>query len=418
MTRAARTEALAPSALFLAFAALYAGVGIALQRSAPMAFAYLDQIFDADVPSRVIDLTRFAGPHHRTQYHPLFVLLLNPVGVALKALLRVFEVEQAGRLAAALLCALAGAACVAAFSRLLRQSGLDLATTLLWSAVFALSASQLFFSVVPESWVFSALALLLLFGSASRRPLARVAAGVFAFGMAVTNVVAVVLAAAGSRDADVRPPLRAQATYVVIVVAIVAALSVVQTAIYAETAPFWSVSGLPRDDRLSFVWPGHPRDVVARVAELVPNFLEWNLAAPRVTTKRDEARTVVDFAPEGALPRPAGIVHAAIWAAVVLAALARGVRTRAWRRPLVAVLGLWTLALAALHMVFGTSLFLYSGQWTFAVVGLVALSGEGWDGRSLVVLRAALVALALLQLATNGALLLEIARAFPNPWAP
>jgi hypothetical protein len=417
MTRAARGDVLPTCVLFLVFLVLYAGAGVALQRTAPMAFAYLDQLFDADVPSRVIDLTRFAGPHQRTQYHPLFVLLLNPMGVALKALLRVFDVDQAGRIAAALLCALAGAAGVATFSRLLRRSGLDLATALLWSGVFALSTSQLFFSLVPESWVFSTLALLLLFARGRSRRLARVAAGVFAFGMAVTNIVAVVLAAAGTREADERPPLRTQAGYVAIVVAVVAALSVVQTAAYAETAPFWSVSGLGRDDRLSFVWPRHPRDVVARVAELVPHFLEWNLAAPRVTTKTDESRTVVDFPPDGALPRPAGVVHAGVWAVVVFAALARGMRTRAWRRPDVAVLGLWTISLGALHMVFGTAPFLYSGQWTFAILGLVALCGEGGHGRALVALRAALVALALLQIGTNGALFLEIARAFPNPWA-
>src|SRR5262245_64999429 len=114
MTRAAR-DTLPVSGLLLGFFALYSGLGVAFHRNAPMAFAYLDQIFDADVPSRIIDLTRFAGPHHRTQYHPLLVLLLNPVGVALKALFRGFDVEQAGRLAALLLCALAAAAGVAAF---------------------------------------------------------------------------------------------------------------------------------------------------------------------------------------------------------------------------------------------------------------------------------------------------------------
>jgi hypothetical protein len=416
MTRAARRDVLPTGVLFLAFLLLYIGAGIALQRSAPMAFAYLDQLFDADVPSRVIDLTRFAGPHHRTQYHPLFVLLLNPVGVALKALLRLFEVDQAGRLAAGLLCALAGAAGVAAFFRLLRQGILDLATSVLWTVVFALSASQLFFSVVPESWVFSTLALLLLFGALNSRPRAQIAAGVFAFGMAVTNVVAVVLAAALGRAADERPSLRARAAYVLVVLAVAAFLSLVQTAVYDETAPFWRVSGLARDDRLSFVWPGYPRDVVARVAELVPNFLEWNLAVPRVTTKRDESRTVVDFPAEGAFPRPAGVVHAVLWAVVLVAAIARGVRTRAWRRPIVAVLGLWTLALGALHMVFGTTLFLYSGEWTFAVLGLAALSLERLEGRPLVALRAALAVLAALELSTSSALLLEIARAFPNPW--
>jgi hypothetical protein len=380
-----------------------------------MAFAYLDQLFDADVPSRIIDITRFAGPHHRTQYHPLFVLLLNPAGVLLRTLLRAFEVEQAGRLAAILLCAAAGALGVVAFFRLLRGNGLEVLTAAAWSAVFGLSASQAFFSVFPESWVFSTLALLLLFGGEGR-PLARVASGVLAFGMAVTNVVAVALAPPPGGDAERRSSLRARAVFVLGVVAVAAGLSVVQTVVYTDAAPFWGVSGLGRDDRLSFVWPRHPRDVVARVSELVPYFLEWNLAAPRTVTQRDESRTAVDF-PRGAWPRPAGGFHAALWGALVAAAIVRAARTGSWRRPLVAALALWTLALAALHLVFGTSLFLYSGQWTFAVLALAALGIGTPDDKGRHALRAALVALAALQVATNGALFLEIARAFPSPWA-
>jgi hypothetical protein len=415
MTRAARADALPAVGLLLAFLALYASTGVALQRAAPMAYAYLDQLFDADVPSRIIDLTRFAGPHHRTQYHPLFVLLLNPAGVGLKSLFRVFDVEQAGRLAASLLCALAGAASVAVLFRLLRKNGLDTTTAAAWSAVFGLSASHAFFSVFPESWVFSTLGLLILFG-ADGRSVVRLAAGVFAFGMAVTNVVAVALVPPSRADAKERFSLRGRALFVLGVLALAAGLSVLQTAVYAGTAPFWHVSGLGRDDRLSFVWPRHPRDVVARVSELVPYFLEWNLAAPQTVTQRDESRTVVDFPREGAWPRPAGAFHAALWGALVAAAMVRAARTGSWRRPIVAALALWTLALAALHLVFGTSLFLYSGQWTFAVLGLVALSLDGWEGRRLRALHAALAALAVLQAVTNTALFLEIARAFPSPW--
>jgi hypothetical protein len=415
MTRAARADALPALGLLLAFLALYASTGVALQRAAPMAYAYLDQLFDADVPSRIIDLTRFAGPHHRTQYHPLFVLLLNPVGVALKALLRSLGTEQAGRLAASLLCALAGAAGVAAFFRLLRKNGLDTTTAAAWSAVFGLSASHAVFSVFPESWAFSTLGLLLLFG-ADGRSVVRLASGVFAFGMAVTNVVAVALAPPRSADEE-RFSLRARAVFVLGVVAVAAVLSLLQATVYTGTAPFWRVSGLGRDDQLSFVWPRHPRDAVARVSELVPYFLEWNLAAPQTVTQRDESRTVVDFPREGARPRPAGLVHAVLWGALLVAALVQAVRTRAWRRPLVAALALWTLALVPLHLVFGTSLILYSGQWTFAVLALAALGIGAPDGKRRRGLRAALVALALLQTVTNTALFVEIARAFPSPWA-
>src|SRR5262245_30881191 len=420
MTRAAR-DTLPVSGLLLGFFALYSGLGVAFHRNAPMAFAYLDQLFDADVPSRVIDLTRFAGPHHRTQYHPLFVLLLNPVGVALKALLRAGGVEQAGRLAAIVLCAAAGALGVAAFFRLLRKGGLDARTAAAWSAVFGLSGSHVFFSVFPESWVFSTLGLLLLLGAAGGVP-ARVGAGVFAFGMAVTNLAAVALASPGADDpaSSGRGVLRARAPYVLAVVAMAAVLSLVQTAVYPGTSSFWNVSALGRDDRLSFVWPRHPRDIVARVSELVPHFLEWSLAPPRTVILADGSRTVVDFPRAGAArPRPLGIAHALVWGTLLVAAARRARRTRSWRRPIAITLLLWTLAMGALHLVFGTSLFLYSGQWTFAVVALVALSlAPVEEGRQTTALLTALGALALLQIGTGSGLLLEIARAFPPPAFP
>jgi hypothetical protein len=76
-------------------------------------------------------------------------------------------------------------------------------------------------------------------------------------------------------------------------------------------------------------------------------------------------------------------------------------------------LGLWTLALVALHLVFGTSLFLYSGQWTFAVLALAALLLDpGPSGREPPAVLGALLLLAALQVQANATLFLEIARAF------
>jgi hypothetical protein len=415
MSRAARADLVPASCLFFGFLLLYATVGLAFHCTTPMAFAYLDELFDADVPSRIIDLTRFAGPHSRTQYHPLFVLLLNPVGVLLKAGLRALGVEQAGRAAAILLCATAGAAGVAAFFRLLRSSGLPLVVAIAWSLVFGLSASQAFFSVFPESWVFSTLALLLLFGT-DGGPVARVAAGGLAFAMAITNVAAVVLARAGSLDwtKERSAALRALVAYVLFVLAAVAVLSLVQTGVYAGTAPFWQLGGLGRDDRLSFVWPTGGGDVTERVRDLMAYFLEWCLAAPKTVSYEDQARLALDFVGFGpGAFRPAGLAHAVLWIALLVAALREGARTEAWRRPRLVVLFLWTLSLAALHLVFGTSLFLYSGQWTFAVLTMSALLlDSGPRGLPRPAFLGSLAALAALQLVANAALFLEIARTF------
>ena len=43
--------------------ALYLGWGLAFHLRSPRLFYYLDQAFDADIPSRIMDLTRPQGPH-------------------------------------------------------------------------------------------------------------------------------------------------------------------------------------------------------------------------------------------------------------------------------------------------------------------------------------------------------------------
>jgi hypothetical protein len=407
--------------LTLLFFLLYAGCGVAFHRASPMAFAYLDQLFDADVPSRVIDMTRFAGPHHRTQFHPLFVLVTNPPGVALKTALRAVGVEQAGRMAAMLLCALAGGAGVGVFFTLLRRSGLASAIALPWSLVFGLSSSQWFFAVFPETYVFSALALLVVFAQGGG-PGSRVAAGVLAFGMNVLNLGATALARGqalewkGTETEVRRASLGAVARHLLLVLVLGGALSLVQSIVYEGTAPFWTTGALARDDRLSFVWPRSAGDAAARGGELAAYFFSWNLAAPRtVVSAPDPPRKVVDFPPAASASlRPAGIAHGFVWGALVVLALASALRTAAGRCPRCVALALWILGLLGLHLVFGTSLFLYTAQWTFAVLGLVALLlKDGSPTKTPVrVFQGALFLLGALQVVINAEFLLEIARTF------
>jgi len=416
----ARPDRLRACALFLAFLLLYVTGGRLFQRAVPRAYRYLDQLFDADVPSRIIDLTRFAGPHYRTHLHPLFLLLLNPLGVCLKSGLRGLGVDQAGRTAASLMCGVAGAAAVAAFFFLLRRGGLAAGAALRWSVLFGLSASQLFFSIFPETYAFSTLALVLAFAlGGTSRPRA-VAAGVAAFGMTLTNLGAVVLARAQPDEAMAAkssPGLvpRSLVSHVLMVLALAAGLSLVQAALYKDTGAFWQVDGLGRDDRLSFVWPQDARDVALRARELVAYFFLWDLAAPRLlVSNSDLPRTVVDCPPVslGAF-RPEGWAHGLLWSALLVLALA-AVRRAPPESTLAAVLGLWTFAQMGLHLVFGISLFLYTGQWTFAVVAVVALllepAADTPPRRR--ALAAAFFLLVVLQAAANAAFLFEIARAF------
>src|SRR5512141_1060181 len=89
--------------------------------------AYEADVFDADAKRVVHDLARHDGTHYRTKVHPLFVLLLNPLGLALKT------VMVRPRPAALLLNAAAGGAAAALFGALLRRLGVGAARALLWT---------------------------------------------------------------------------------------------------------------------------------------------------------------------------------------------------------------------------------------------------------------------------------------------
>ena len=90
--------------LAIAFAALYAAFGLLL--AGTPAFLEYDLLFEIDTPRSVEDFAVFRGSHDRTSVHPIFVLLVNPVGSLLSLLVGSPET------AAVLLNALLGGAAV------------------------------------------------------------------------------------------------------------------------------------------------------------------------------------------------------------------------------------------------------------------------------------------------------------------
>ncbi len=400
--------------LALGFFALYLGWGLAFHLRSPRLFYYLDEAFDADIPSRIMDLTRPQGPHLRAQFHPLFVLLLNPIGVALRAGLRGLGVEASGRVAAITLSAAAGGGGVAVFSVLLRGLGLASLRVVLWSLVFGLSASQFVFGSLPESWIFSGLSLLVLFALGTRPRPPRdglVVAGTAAFGMAVTNLAAAVLVRARwlVSEGRVGRLVGGLARYLLLVLLATALLSALQSVVYPGASPFYRADPLAREDRQSFV---RNFELAERTGDLLAHLFFFSLTAPRLlVTETGTPRTTVDFPdPSLAALRPEGAVHAVLWTALLLLAGLGLVRVR---EPLPLALLLWLALQAALHLVFGTSLFLYSCQWTFAVVALVAVGTDRLSPPR--ALDASLLALVGLQALANTAFLLEILRVFAEP---
>jgi len=369
--------------------------------------AYEADLFDADAKRVVHDLARHDGTHYRTKVHPLFVLSLNPLGLALKS------VVARPRLAALVLNAGAAGAAVVLFRALLRRLGIGASRARLWTVLFATSATQLFFGLLPESYSFSSAALLLLFVAfavAAAFPV-RLLAALAAFAMTVTNLVAAPLLAAvapaGAEDTLRFRPVRGLG-FAALVLLCAVPLSLLQRWLYPGADRFFLPASVAEEESYLFR-PGGLADVGRRGCELAQVFLFANLSAPSVVVSaRADEPPVTRFGPL----RAPGWAHAALWASALTLALVGLVRQRAWRRPLVVALAGWVAFNAVLHSVYGETLFLYSAHWTFAVIALVAVGFEWVAAARRFAVPLALGLLTALQVWANTAFLRDLYRIY------
>ena len=418
-----------PACFAAACVLVYALLATLLFLRAPLLFVDLDRAFDTDLGSWTIDLARPQGPHLRTQVHPLSVLMLNPLGSAIRVVLRAGQVDLAARLAAQLLCSIAGGITVGAFRALLARLDVDPGRARLWTLLLATSTTQVVFSSVPESYAISALGLVAVFLVAARQRPARwlrLAVGVFAFGVTLTNLVAVALARASALDWR-RPwrALRSASAHVAAVLLIAAALSLLQRAVYPTTTLFFVPKRLANSYERSLFVPDTAAEAVERLAGVVSHMGFASLAASRLQVAgRGSPRPSVEFADIPILtPTPVSAVHWLIWGLVLLQAV-RGAASRAapaspiaggGRRGVVLALGGWLGFLAAFHYVFGSWLFLYSAHWVFALLALTACGIEARPGSAQRTVSALLVVLVALQVASQAALVTQLLAVFAAP---
>jgi hypothetical protein len=397
---------LARLALFLAVGASYFAIGVAFLDTD--VFLDATDLFDVDIRRVVHDIARRDAFHYRTKVHPLFVLLFNPLGLALKHWL------VRPRLAATLLTASAGALSVVLFLELVTRLGVARGRAALWTAVFALSASQVFFGVFPETFAFSAASLLLVFVVfAGERPsrAATFLASLVSFGVTTVNLGAAFFLALFRQPPHTAPrkALGRATGFALAVLAAAVALSLAQKAYSSMTEVFFLPSSFAEETSYTFL----PRDVgsaLARAGDLGRSVLFTSLAAPCLAVQRPSgAPPVVRF--DGWDLR--SVAHGIVWTGLLLAGAGAWQRREWRRRPLIRALALWLACNVVLYSFYGQTFFLYSSQWTFAVLALAASALEDvlvdrW--RSLASL--ALLATASLQLWADGRLLLEIHRLY------
>jgi hypothetical protein len=390
--------------IFFLFFALYLLLSSAFLLKTSVFSNYV--LFNTDIPRVIGDMTIFGGDHYRTKVHPLYVLLVNPLG---SSLVRVIGSELG---TATLLNSFLGAAGVLLSFIFFSQYMEKVFDAWLLAFVFGMSASQLIFGILPETASLAVCSLIVtytLFVVSLKKSRANflpwVLAGVFTLGVTTTNFVQTLicfgicsfLASDGRRPPE--SPVRAGrgnfkpgtwlrwglrvAGFVTAVVLVTAGLALLQRAIYPSASLFFLPESYSED--LHYVDLTAFRKPLEVLGQLLKHFLVINFIAPspHLVSGPPGSLPAVDF--RVSTFHPYGIVALALWIAWWAR---RGLNFRpAGKAPgfsSALILG-FLLCLGfnlALHSIYGLDdMFLYTGNFTFPVLGILAapkdMAGRG-----------------------------------------
>jgi hypothetical protein len=251
------------------------------------------------------------------------------------------------------------------------------------------SSTHLVFGSTPETWIFAAAGMILLFLLALYRGgrfLYFVPTGVFATGMVTTNFAHALIAfAAGiAKRASSWGVVWRSAALAASVAAATVVLSIAQKLIYPGTTAFFLPDVYRRElgsyAHVATGLAGVTWDAaLSRVAKLVTHLFIYNVVAPGAVVRWFSAgeyclpmKPFVDLDP--ATLGPLGWTSAVLWATLVLGGVYAAVRNRDVRRPI--FYGLWASILFnfVFFFFYGSAIFIYSVSSTFPLVAAAALA--------------------------------------------
>jgi hypothetical protein len=341
------------------------------------AFNDFDILFEMDTPRAIEDIAIFREDHSRTRVHPLYVLMVNPVGSSLAHL--VGDEVLAARILNSVLGALGVALAFVFFQRYGRKTF----DAVILASLFGVTTSQFFISSIPDTISLGVVSLILLytlfFTSLKEkrvRFLPWFLVGLFTLGVTTTNFVqaGILFFIASLNALDEKKWVSAvlqSLKYGFAVLSSAVVLALVQKAIYPTTALFF----LPQSftGELGYASPlifEQPRMVISY---LVRTFLLINIAAPapRFFEIPGLANPGVTFAASNDYSL-VGWIALALWVGLMLFSVGKILLQK---KNLLFYVGL-SACLAfnfLLHSFYGVTptrieLFLYTGNLTFLVM--------------------------------------------------
>lgn len=296
--------------------------------------------------------------------HPLAHMIFRPLTAGLSL------ITSGDRLHANLiLIALAGGMCVFLMWKILYSLTGDGTHALLFASLFGLAGSQLVFASMIETYIFSTLCLLLFLWLALENKPSRflILAGIATLGITITNLVQELL---------IHLFLQKNPGRTVVIFSLVllfgAGLNFLSHAVYPGTGYFFLPDNLMEEGRFS------QKVDLDRAGLMIENLLVYNVTPPQPYTGMRNGMprfnfltgTIREFAPFG---WPAFI----LWMFIMTKAAVRFVRNLRLKAAGNA-LSITMLACMAfnfiLHIGYGSEPFLYSPDWTYALILFTAIN--------------------------------------------
>lgn len=338
-----------------------------------------DMFFDADAAAWQTRLatSMWADPYQRS-LHPLALMVLRPAVMALGYFLMGNNV-----LAVSILTALAGAVCVFLISYLVRTKTQNPLYGLLAAAIFGLSTTQLMFGALVETYIFSALLLIIFILTIQneKTPLAYlITLSIMTMGITLTNLFQNLAAVF-----VFRPNLKLLFRYTALVLSSVIVLSLINNVIYPNAGPLFFIPSTMDTEKTNFHSVSVPRIRVA-VRELffysevapTPIIISGLTRYPRFWFHAQTIvkRNIFKEALSG-FESPIGKAGSYIWGGLILISMIYFLRElirKGDSSRLLLTLALILLFNLSLHTIYGYELFLYSPHVFYALALFIFLS--------------------------------------------
>jgi len=267
--------------VFMTFFSLYYITSGKLARSG--AFNEFDTLFEIDPPRVIEDMAVFGGNHARTIVHPLYVLMINPVGMLINFFTR--DIVLTARIINSAL----GACGVVLGFLFFLQFGIELLDALLLSLFFGMTTSHFFLSSIPDTASLAICSLIATYFVFIRSYQTNkmvyhwwFLAGLFTLAVTTTNLAQTVICFLAGELIIYRkkylPTLLDCVKFIVLVLLVAAGLACIQKMVYPSSIHFLSFGDY--DNELNYASP-----VIFQIPRLVvvhqiKNFLMANVIAP------------------------------------------------------------------------------------------------------------------------------------------